>query len=236
MQQRRSRANSYLVLIRLSRGPKGGHLMAAVAVVHLIEDDDAVRHALISMLSMAGFAVRGYSSACSFLDALPHIQPGCVVSDIRMPDIDGLELQRRLNALPVNLPIILMTGHGDVRLAVDAMKGHAVDFIEKPFETDVLLAAIRIALERRDLTASRISSDAETRYRLANLSPRERQVLDGIVAGKPNRIIAFELGLSVRTIEVHRAHMMTKAGVSSLADLTRRMADLAHGAAWPPCA
>ncbi len=195
--------------------------MTTSAVIHLIDDDDGVRRALAFSLTAAGLAVRAYDSGTAFLGALKGLQPGCIVSDIRMPGIDGLELQRRLNALDVKMPVIIMTGHADVRLAVDAMKAGAVDFIEKPFDDDVLLAAIRAALKRYDKTGEREAVVKTIRERLAGLSQREREVLDGLVAGAANKTIAYDLKLSARTVEVHRANVMTKMGARSLSELVR---------------
>lgn len=195
--------------------------MAHDAVVHLIDDDDAVRQALGFMLTAAGFAVRVYDSATAFLEVLPTVQPGCVITDVRMPGIDGLELQRRLNALQVGLPVIVMTGHGDVPLAVEAMKAGAVDFIEKPFSDTTLLSAIRIAADRHTRDARRGEEVAVIQRKLATLSAREMEVLDGLVAGLPNKTIAYDLNISARTVEVHRANLMTKMGAASLSELVR---------------
>jgi two-component system response regulator FixJ len=195
--------------------------MTTSAVIHLIDDDDGVRRSLAFSLTTAGLAVRAYDSGTAFLEALKGLQPGCIVSDIRMPGIDGLELQRRLNGLGVKLPVIIITGHADVRLAVDAMKAGAVDFIEKPFDDDVLLAAISAALERYDKTGEREAEVKAIRERLAGLSPREREVLGGLVAGAANKTIAYDLKLSARTVEVHRANVMTKMGARSLSELVR---------------
>ena len=191
------------------------------AVVHLIDDDDAVRQALGFMLTAAGFAVRLYDSATAFLDVLPTVQPGCVITDVRMPGIDGLELQRRLKALQVGLPVIVMTGHGDVPLAVEAMKAGAVDFIEKPFSDTTLLSAIRIAADRHTRDARRGEEVAAIQGKLATLSAREMEVLDGLVAGLPNKTIAYDLNISARTVEVHRANLMTKMGAASRSELVR---------------
>lgn len=195
--------------------------MTTSAVIYLIDDDDAVRQSLAFALTTAGLAVRAYEFAVAFLEALPGVQPGCVVTDVRMPGIDGLELQRRLNEQAVNLPVIIITGHGDVRLAVEAMKAGAIDFIEKPFDDDILLAAIQNAIERYDRTGEREQEAAQTRARLASLSPRETEVLHGLLAGHPNKTIAYDLKLSARTVEVHRANVMTKMGAGSLSDLVR---------------
>ena len=195
--------------------------MPSSAVVHLIDDDDAVRQSLAFLLGTAGLAVRTYDSAVAFLNALPGVQAGCIVTDIRMPEIDGLELQRRLNDMKLGLPVIVITGHGDVPLAVEAMKAGAVDFIEKPFDDEALLAAVRTALDRQARDERRESELAEIRTRLESLSARERQVLEGLVAGLPNKTIAYDLDISPRTVEVHRANVMTKMQAASLSDLVR---------------
>jgi two-component system, LuxR family, response regulator FixJ len=191
------------------------------AVIHLIDDDDGVRQSLAFSLTTAGLAVRAYASGSAFLAALSGLQPGCIVSDIRMPGIDGLKLQRRLNGLGINLPMIIMTGHGDIRQAVEAMKAGAVDFIEKPFDDDVLLSAVRVALDRYDRTGHMGTEVSGIRGRLESLSSREREVLEGLLAGLPNKTIAYDLKLSARTVEVHRANVMTKMGANTLSELVR---------------
>ncbi len=195
--------------------------MAHDAVVHLIEDDEGVRQGLAFLLTASGFAVRVYESAVAFLEALPSVQPGCIVTDVRMPGIDGLELQRQLNDRQIGLPIIVMTGHGDVPLAVEAMKAGAIDFLEKPFNDEVLLSAIRVAVDRHARDARRNDEAAALAGKLACLSARERDVLDGLFAGRPNKTIAYDLKISVRTVEVHRAHLMAKMGASNLSELLR---------------
>ena len=195
--------------------------MANDAVVHLIDDDDAVRQALAFMLSASGYAVRVYESARLFLEGVPTLQPGCIVTDVRMPGMDGLELQQRLKALDVAMPVIVITGHGDVPLAVQAMKAGAVDFIEKPFSDESLLQAIRVAVSRQEVDAARSSEIAGINSRLAALSAREMEVLEGLVQGHPNKTIAYDLQISARTVEVHRANVMTKMGASTLSDLLR---------------
>ncbi len=190
-------------------------------VVHVIDDDADVRQSLAFLLSTTGLAVRVYDSAVAFLKSLPDVQDGCIVTDVRMPEIDGLELQRRLKAANSDLPVIVITGHGDIALAVEAMKVGAMDFIEKPFDDEVLLAAIKSALARRSSDRERGSKSAEVRARIAKLSERERQVLDGLVAGKPNKVIAYDLGISARTVEIYRANVMSKMQADSLSALVR---------------
>jgi len=195
--------------------------MAPSQVVQVIDDDADVRQSLAFLLSTAGLAVRVHDSAVAFLKVLDEVQGGCVVTDIRMPQMDGLELQRRLRAQGIKLPVIVMTGHGDVALAVEAMKAGAVDFIEKPFDDDVLLAAIRTALSRQAEDSGREARKAVVQDRLKALSEREREVLGGLVAGKANNVIAHELGISPRTVEVYRANVMTKMQADSLSELVR---------------
>lgn len=195
--------------------------MARDAVVHLIDDDDGVRRAVAFLLTTSGYAVRVYESAAAFLEALPTVQPGCIVTDVRMPEMDGLELQRQLKQRGVGLPVIVVTGHGDVPLAVEAMKAGAIDFIEKPFNDEKLLSAIRIAIDRHSRDANREDEIAAIRAKIDALSPREREVLDGLVAGLPNKTIAYDLKISARTVEVHRANLMARMGAGSLAELVR---------------
>jgi two-component system, LuxR family, response regulator FixJ len=195
--------------------------MATDAVVHLIDDDEGVRHAVAFLLTTSGFAVRVYDSALSFLETVASVQPGCVVTDVRMPGMDGLALQRELKVRGVRLPVIVITGHADVPLAVEAMKAGAVDFIEKPFNDESLLSAVRAAIERHARNNRRDESAAAIRAKLDSLSPREREVLDGLVAGLPNKTIAYDLNISARTVEVHRANLMTRMGANSVAELVR---------------
>ncbi len=195
--------------------------VTVAGVIHLIDDDEAVRRSLAFSLTAAGLAVRAYASAVAFLEAVPDVQPGCIVTDIRMPDIDGLNLQRQLNNLHFDMPLIVMTGHGDVRLAVEAMKGGAADFIEKPFDDEVLLAAIRAAIEGHDVDRRRGTNARATNTKLHLLTKREREVLEGLLAGCPNKTIAYDLKISARTVEVHRANVMMKMGAGSLSDLVR---------------
>jgi len=190
-------------------------------VVHVIDDDVDVRQSLAFLLSAAGLAVRTHDSAVAFLKALPTLQDGCIVTDIRMPEMDGLELQKRLKEMKIDMPVIVITGHGDVHLAVSAMKSGAVDFIEKPFDDEALLSAIQAALTQHSDDRRRQSLVADVRKRLKALSEREKEVLNGLVAGKPNKIIAYELGISARTVEVYRANVMTKMQADSLSELVR---------------
>lgn len=192
--------------------------MAGNAVVHLIDDDEAVRRALAFLLGTAGLAVKVYESATLFLEKFDDSQTGCIVTDVRMPGMDGIQLLRRLNESKTKFPVIVMTGHADVPLAVEAMKCGAVDFIEKPFSDDVLLVAIQSALASNSSPAGDLD---QVRARIASLTPREKEVLDGLLAGHPNKTIAFDLGLSPRTVEVHRANVMTKMAASSLSELVR---------------
>ncbi len=195
--------------------------MAHDSVVHLIDDDDGVRQALAFLLAASGFAVRIYESALAFLEQVPAVHAGCIVTDVRMPGLDGLELLRQLKARQIGLPVIVMTGHGDVPLAVEAMKAGAVDFIEKPFNDETLLSAIRAATERHARDSRREDEMAAIRTRLDALSTREREVLEGLVSGHLNKTIAYDLSISARTVEVHRANLMMKMGATSLSELVR---------------
>jgi two-component system response regulator FixJ len=190
-------------------------------VVHVIDDDADVRQSLAFLLSTVGIAVQVHESAVAFLKDLPKVEVGCIVTDVRMPGMDGLELQRRLQADKNAIPVIVMTGHGDIALAVEAMKAGAVDFIEKPFDDEVLIGAIKSALSRVRQESDHHSAASEVRNRLKRLSERERQVLEGLVAGKPNKIIAYDLGISPRTVEIYRANVMTKMQADSLSALVR---------------
>ena len=190
-------------------------------VVHIVDDEEAVRNSLAFLLTSAGFAVRVHQSATDFLKVAPQVENGCLITDLRMPDIDGVELLRRLKAAGALLPAIVVTGHGDVHMAVEAMKNGAIDFLEKPFSDDVLIESIRRAAAR---AAERMQSAAATelvRLRIDSLSERERQVLKGVIAGHPNKTIASELGISPRTVEVYRAGLMGKMQARSLPELVR---------------
>jgi two-component system response regulator FixJ len=189
--------------------------------VHVVDDDEAMRESLEFLLNSGGFAVRLYESAKPLLDALPDLIPGCILTDIRMPDIDGLELLRRIKASGRSLPVIIMTGHGDVPLAVEAMKLGADDFIEKPFEDEALFGALRSALQTAEVNPKPDAMVDDFKVRLLSLSQRERQVLDGIVAGHANKLIARSLDISHRTVEIYRAKLMSKLQASSLSELGR---------------
>jgi two-component system, LuxR family, response regulator FixJ len=195
--------------------------MPGNSVVHVIDDDEALRESLAFLLGTAQVEVRTYESATAFLDTLPRAELGCIITDVRMPGISGVELLRRLKSLEAAFPVIVITGHGDVPLAVEAMKLGAVDFLEKPFEDDALLAAVRSALGRHEHDARREAEKAGVFERIASLSARERQVLEGLVVGNPNKTIAFDLGISPRTVEIYRANVMTKMKATSLSDLVR---------------
>lgn len=195
--------------------------MAADATVHVIDDDEAVRQSLEFLLRASGVTARTYESASAFLNALPTVEAGCIITDVRMPGISGIELLRRLGDMQIRIPVIVITGHGDVPLAVEAMKYGAVDFLEKPYEDELLLGSVRSALNRSQQDATRDAKRAEVEARLATLTNREREVLEGLVAGKPNKIIAFDLAISPRTVEIYRANVMTKMGAASLSELVR---------------
>jgi two-component system, LuxR family, response regulator FixJ len=191
------------------------------AIVHVIDDDDAVRESLAFLLGTAGLDVKTYESAVAFLDVAPEVKLGCVITDVRMPELSGVDLLRRLQELKLGVPVIVITGHGDVPLAVEAMKIGAVDFLEKPFDDEVLLASVRSALNQLDRDSKRQAERGEIEGRLATLSNRERDVLEGLVAGHANKQIAYDLGISPRTIEIYRANLMTKMEAASLSDLVR---------------
>jgi len=195
--------------------------MTARHKVLVIDDDPAMRDSLTFLLDVNGFAVAAYETATAFLDHFVQNPASCIISDIRMPGMTGLELVRKLKSDNVSSPVILMTGHGDVALAVEAMKAGAADFIEKPFDDEVLLHAIRGAMELQLPKPADDSAKVEAEARLAELSPRERDVLSGLLAGKINKVIAHELGISPRTVEVYRANLMAKTNVRSMSELMR---------------
>jgi len=189
--------------------------------VHVIDDDDAARDSLAFLFESADIAVATYPSAEAFLAVAPGLSDGCIVTDVRMPEINGIELLRRLKAKAITLPVIVITGHADIALAVEAMKSGAVDFMEKPFDDEAMLRAVRSAFARHGTTREQGQERAAIRQRLAALSNREQQVLEGLVAGHANKRIAHDLDISPRTVEIYRAHVMTKMGASSLSELVR---------------
>ena len=191
------------------------------AVVHVVDDDEAVRQSLEFLLRTAQMNVKIYDSAVTFLDSRPQSGSGCVITDVRMPKISGIDLLKRLRELAISLPVIVITGHGDVPLAVEAMKLGAVDFLEKPFDDDALLAAVHSALALEGDHSKRNAELTELNERLTALSNRERQVLEGLVKGHPNKTIAYDLGISPRTVEIYRANVMTKMDAGSLSELVR---------------
>jgi two-component system response regulator FixJ len=189
--------------------------------IYVIDDDDAVRQSLQFMLKAAGIPSRTFESAKAFMEVLPQITSGCIVTDVRMPEVTGIDLLRHIMKNNPDLPVIVITGHGDISLAVEAMKIGAVDFLEKPFDGQQLLTAVRSALSREADTGKRKADLAAIQDKLAALSNRERQVLEGLVAGSANKNIAFDLGISPRTVEIYRANLMTKMAANSLSDLVR---------------
>jgi two-component system response regulator FixJ len=195
--------------------------MSTEGTVHVIDDDEAMRESLAFLFKSAKVPVRTYDSAMAFLSQTPQLTNGCIVTDVRMPGLSGIDLLKRLRELKMTVPVIVVTGHGDVPLAVDAMKYGASDFLEKPFDDDILLAAVRTALSRQATDHEHEAQRVQIERRLDLLSPRERQVLDGLVAGHANKVIAFDLGISPRTIEIYRANVMTKMEAASLSDLVR---------------
>lgn len=190
-------------------------------LVHLVDDDEAIRRSVGFMLKTSGFHVRTYESGVELMKASPNLEPGCILLDIRMPGMDGLEVQKALRDKGVTLPVIIMTGHGDVSLAVHAMKAGAVDFIEKPFEKAVLLSAIDHGVDRLKRSATSRDRADDAAVRLQALTAREREVLDGLAKGLPNKTIAYDLGISPRTVEIHRANVMSKLDVRSLSEALR---------------
>src|SRR3569833_2810775 len=208
------------------RRHRGLPMSTADIVVHVVDDEEAVRNSLAFLLGTSGFAVRTHASATAFLEIAGSIKNGCLVTDLRMPDVDGVELLRRLTASGHLLPAIVVTGHGDVQMAVEAMKNGAIDFIEKPFADDVLLESISRAVDAANSKRDAEAVQTRTREKLASLSDREIQVLRGVVDGKPNKAIALELTLSPRTVEVYRAGLMSKMQARSLPELVRMVMDV----------
>jgi len=195
--------------------------MVADPVIHVIDDDESVRRSLDFLLRAAGHRTRTYETALAFLNALPDVASGCIVTDVKMPEVSGVDLLKRLRAMHVRLPVIVITGHADVPMAVEAMKNGAIDFLEKPFDDEVLLASVHTALAAAASTAEREAAQRELQERIATLSRREREVLEGLVAGKANKTIAWDLAISPRTVEIYRANVMTKMRAVSLSELVR---------------
>lgn len=190
-------------------------------VVHIVDDDPAIRDSLSFLLDTADIVSRTYDSAPALLARAGRLEPGCILTDVRMPEMNGLEMVRRLGEIGVRQPVIVMTGHADVPLAIEAMRAGVKDFIEKPFDDEALLSSIRSALAEGEEAVQQEGQQAELRSRLASLSAREKQVLDGLVAGQANKVIAYDLELSPRTVEVYRANVMTKMRARSLSELVR---------------
>jgi len=187
---------------------------------HIIDDDDALRDALGFLLSSADVAYESYASPLAFIEVAPDVR-GCVLTDVRMPGMDGLQLVNRLREMGVHLPVIVMTGHGDVPLAVEAMKAGVMDFFEKPFDDEQILEAVRRAMAQSGEGEAQEVERAEIGARIATLSGREHEVMLGLVAGKPNKVIAHDLDISPRTVEIYRANLMTKMHANSLSELVR---------------
>jgi two-component system response regulator FixJ len=190
-------------------------------VIHIVDDEDAIRRSASFMLKTSGFAVQTWPSGVAFLKAARHAETGCVLLDVRMPEMDGLQVQQAMNERGIAMPVIILTGHGDVSIAVRAMKAGAVEFIEKPFEKAALLAAIGAAFERLDHADTAAARAAGAAVAIAGLTAREREVLEGLAQGLPNKTIAYDFGISPRTVEVHRANIMAKLQARSLSDALR---------------
>jgi len=189
--------------------------------IHLVDDDESIRHSASFLLRTSGYLVKTYASGVEFLRVAKEAVPGCILLDIRMPEMDGLEVQQALKSTGVLMPVIVLTGHGDINIAVQAMKAGAVDFIEKPFEKAVLLSAIEEGFARIQQASHRRVRADEAKVRLDVLTGRERDVLQGLVRGHPNKTIAYDLGISPRTVEIHRANLMSKLDVASLSEALR---------------
>ena len=190
-------------------------------IVHLVDDDEAIRRSAGFMLKTSGYKVKTYASGVELMKEAKDLEPGCILLDVRMPEMDGLQVQQALKDRGIGLPVIVMTGHGDVNVAVQAMKAGAVDFIEKPFEKAVLLSAIDEGISRIEQAGRNRARAESARVRLQALTPREHDVLEGLVRGHPNKTIAYDLDISPRTVEIHRANLMTKLGVASLSEALR---------------
>lgn len=195
--------------------------MNAKRMVHVVDDEEAMRKSLSFVLKTSGYAVTAWSDGVAFLREARHAEAGCVLLDVRMPEMDGLEVQRVMSERGLAMPIVVLTGHGDISTAVAAMKAGAIDFLEKPFEKAALLDAVGAAFRRLEGTDNERERAAAAGVRLACLTPREQDVLRGLARGLPNKTIAYDLDISPRTVEVHRANMMSKLGVRSLSDALR---------------
>jgi len=195
--------------------------MSQSRLIHVIDDEDAIRRAASFMLKTSGFTVETWATGVEFLKGVRHAEIGCILLDVRMPEMDGLEVQQKLREMGVMMPVIVLTGHGDISIAVRAMKNGAVDFIEKPIDKTVLMTAIEAAFRRLDASSDASVRAEEADVALGALSAREREVLDGLAQGLPNKTIAYDLGISARTVEVHRSNVMTKLGARSLSDALR---------------
>ncbi|AMK22905.1 response regulator [Sphingomonas histidinilytica] len=195
--------------------------MTTRRMIHIVDDEESIRRSAGFMLKTAGFSVSTYPSGVAFLREVRHAEPGCILLDVRMPEMDGLEVQQALRERGVVMPVIILTGHGDISIAVRAMKAGAVEFIEKPFEKAVMLDAIAAAFERLDDSGRRAARAADAAVMISALTGREQDVLKGLADGLPNKTIAYDLGISPRTVEVHRANLMAKLGVRSLSDALR---------------
>jgi len=195
--------------------------MGGSELVHIIDDDDALRDSLSFLLSSVGIKTKSYETATGYSNDPERGACGCILTDVRMPGMSGIDLLRKLKSDGIAVPVIVMTGHGDVPLAVEAMKLGALDFVEKPFNDDALIASVRSALGEAKRHSVHEEERKEIDARLAQLTARERQVLDGLVAGQPNKVIAYELGISPRTVEIYRANVMTKMQANSLSELVR---------------
>lgn len=190
-------------------------------LVHLVDDDESIRRSVSFMLRTSGYVVKTYASGIEFLKEIKASATGCILLDVQMPEVNGLEVQKRLRAQGILFPVIVMTAHGDVTVSVQAMKAGAIDFIEKPFEKAVLLGAIEDGFARIEQSERRHARAEEARVRLETLTPRELDVMEGLVRGHPNKTIAYDLDISPRTVEIHRANLMTKLRVASLSDALR---------------
>ncbi len=195
--------------------------MAEKPTVHIVDDDEAVRDSLAILLEAAGFRIASYVSGDAFLETMPAVPEGCLLIDVRMPGKGGLDVQEELRLRNIALPVVIITGHGDVPLAVRAMKGGAVDFVEKPFSDDLIIGSVKRALDIDAAMRRQDAAAAGVTQRVALLTQRERQVLEKLVLGQPNKVIAYELSISPRTVEIHRARVMEKMQARSLSELVR---------------